>query len=67
MQKLVTIALSGGSPNYIMHGEAEEHLEDLLRSGWKVLSVTPVGAAAGGGDSSLCHFGGWLAVVLQKL
>lgn len=65
MQKLVTIALQSIQYN-LKHGLVEEHLIDLLRQGWKVVSITPVGSAGGTAYSSYGHVAGWLAVVIEK-
>jgi hypothetical protein len=68
MQKLVTIAFNawdglafGKAPKKIVHGEIEDHLQDLLTDGWRVVSMSPVGTSGGDGRTS-----GWLAVLLEK-
>lgn len=68
MQKLVTIAFNawdglafGKAPKRIVHGEIEDHLQDLLTDGWRVISMSPVGTNGGDGRTS-----GWLAVLLEK-
>ena len=68
MQKLVTIAFNawdglviGKAPKKMEHGEIEEHLQDLLADGWRVISMAPVGTSGGDGRTS-----GWLAVLLEK-
>jgi len=62
MQKLVTIELRANSssikPVLVYH-----HLEDLLKEGWAIQSVVPMGSAGGGETSQVV---GWLAVVLEK-
>ncbi len=64
MQKLVTIALRG--TDKIQHGLVEEHLADLLRQGWKIVSVTAVGSTGGGGESSYTMTAGWVVVLMEK-
>ena len=68
MQKLVTIAFNawdglafGKAPKKMVHGEIDEHLQDLLADGWRVISMAPVGTSGGDGRTS-----GWLAVLLEK-
>jgi hypothetical protein len=64
-QKLVTVALS----EITRHGLVEDHLADLLRAGWRVLSLVPVGAGFGDGFDGSSPQGcvqGWLAVLLEK-
>ena len=64
-QKLVTIALCTMPP----HGTVEEHLSELLRSGWRVVSIVPAGAGFGDGFDGARPYGcvqGWLAVLLDK-
>lgn len=58
MQKLVTIYLSES-----WHGSAEpeEHLEDYLVNGWRIVSVTPIGV---GGAADFVV--GWFAVLMEK-
>ena len=60
MQRLVTICLSSCSSRENKHGSVEEHLQEYLAQGWKVLSLVGLG---GGTD---LHVHGWLAVVLEK-
>ena len=67
MQKLVTIYLD--DRDSATHG-VQEHLTALLRDGWEIVSVTPVGSSVGsGGETSHPEEGstkGWLAVLLRK-
>jgi hypothetical protein len=65
MHKLVTIYLDEGSVKNsakYRHGKTEEWLTEYLEDGWKVMSVTPIGAASGEAEG-IC---GWLTVVLEK-
>ncbi len=68
MQKLVTIYLDNtayGRPKQSgvyadRHGTAEEHLQQELSEGWKIVSVNGLG----GSDGTTAQ--GWLAVLLEK-
>ena len=62
MQKLVTVLLQDGSKSESRHGQVEEHLDDYLSQGWRVVSVTSVGQT--GGQSHGVR--GWMVVVLEK-
>jgi hypothetical protein len=69
MQKLITIYLDNmaydgmtmlkGHAN--RHGQAEEHLKELLADGWWIVSTCSMGGAADGYSAR-----GWLAVVLER-
>jgi len=57
MQKIVTIFLNSIKDSDC---QVKEHLKNYIKDGWRVKSITPVGA----GDGS--HYGGargWLAVL----
>ena len=69
MQKLVTIYLDAHAymdgkwvkgTHADKHGFVEQHLQDELADGWKVVSLFGFGGAEG------IHARGWLAVVLEK-
>lgn len=68
MQKLLTIYLDtyaymGGKwiATYgERHGSVEEHLQDYLQGGWRIVSVTGMGGA-----SEAANARGWFAVVLE--
>ena len=70
MQKLVTIYLENSAyakGKMIVgsfadkHGLVEEHLQNFLSDGWRILSVSGFG-----GNSDAITVRGWLAVVLEK-
>jgi hypothetical protein len=70
MQKLVTIYLDNSAykiqkPTFSaygpMHARVEEHLQEYLKDGWTIQSVT----GFGGNDQGI-NVRGWLAVVLSK-
>jgi len=67
MQKVVTVFLDDSIK--ATHG-VQEHLTELLRDGWKVVSMVPVGSSVGsGGETSHPQEGkvkGWLAVLLEQ-
>jgi nitrogenase subunit NifH len=56
MQKLVTVYLREGQ-----NSKVEEHLQDYLEDGWRIVSV----AAAGGGSNPGAGCA-WAVVVLEK-
>lgn len=62
MQKLLTIYLDKWANQVESkdHGRVEEHLNDYLEAGWKVVSVSGLGGA----QSSWVR--GWVTVVLEK-
>lgn len=70
MQKLLTIYLDtmvylgdkwiAGS-HADKHGSVQEHLQEYLQDGWRVVSMT----ALGGANDNL-NARGWIAVVLEK-
>jgi hypothetical protein len=69
MQKLVTIYLDTHAymgdkwvkgSHADKHGVAEEHLQDDLKEGWRIVSLFGIGGADG------MDARGWLAVVLEK-
>jgi hypothetical protein len=57
MQKFVTISLQCQD---VTHGAVEEHLSEILAEGWRVTSVTGIGASSGSSPVL------WLAIVLEK-
>ena len=72
MQKVVSIYLDSQSqaaesgkkgpwyqPPTTPHGTVQEHLEEYLRAGWQVVSIT------GFGGSRQFTVGGWAIVVLE--
>jgi len=70
MQKLVTvyldsIAYSQGkwlqTDHAKRHGCIEEHLEDYLTDGWRIINIHGVGGADQGPQAR-----GWMVVVLEK-
>lgn len=67
MQKLVTIAFNSwdglaiGAAKKMPHREVEEHLQDLLADGWRVILMSPVGTTGSENRTA-----GWLAVLLEK-
>jgi hypothetical protein len=62
MQKLVTILLHDSSKAHGHHARVEEHLEEFLVDGWRVVSMTPVGHTGGQSRGTRA----WLAVVLEQ-
>jgi hypothetical protein len=69
VQKLVTIYLDAHSymdgkwvkaTHADKHGFVEEHLQEDLAGGWRIVSLCGIGGAEG-----MCSRG-WLAVVLEK-
>ena len=56
----MTIYLSDQG-NYRNAGLVTEYLNEYLNDSWKVVSMTPIGAAGVGSDVA-----GWLAVLLEK-
>jgi hypothetical protein len=69
LQKLVTVYLDGHAymddkwvkaTHADKHGFVEEHLQDDLSDGWKIVSLFGFGSASG------MDARGWLAVVLEK-
>ena len=58
MQKLITICLHGSEAR---HRAVEEHLQDLLADGWRILSVNSAASPAGAAPAVV-----WFAVVLEK-
>jgi hypothetical protein len=69
MQKLVTIYLDTHAymgdkwikgSHADRHGVVEEHLEEYLKDGWRVVSLFGLGGADG------INARGWLSVVLEK-
>ncbi len=70
MQKLVTIYLDSHAymgdkwmkgTHSDRHGVAEEHLQEDLQNGWKVVSLCGFGGATEGINAR-----GWIAVALEK-
>ena len=68
MQKLVTIYFDNHAymgdkwikgSHADKHGLIEEHLQDLLSDGWRVVALSGFGGAGPSAE-------GWLAVVLEK-
>ena len=55
MQKLVTI--------FINHDKTQEHLQEELKDGWRIVRVTGIGLAF---DEDLEDNTGYFAVVLEK-
>jgi hypothetical protein len=58
MQKLVSIYLSSDSRDKV-----EEHLDEYLSDGWKIVNMCPVGTYS---SSSFSGTAGFLAVTLEK-
>ena len=58
MQKLVTVHLR---ENLKLRVEVEEHLQDYLQDGWRIVSVAAAGAGSTPGASCA-----WVVVVLEK-
>lgn len=70
MQKLVTIYIDSavyGAGKWLgmavqdKHGIVEEHLQEELERGWRVVSINCFGGAA-----ELMYARGWLVVVIEK-
>ena len=64
MQKLVALYLSNYTADRMLHedGDKREYLEDYLKLGWRVVSVTPLGSVApDNGPTST-----WAMVLLEK-
>ena len=59
MQKLITIYLSSSETK-----EIQEHLNDYLEDGWKVINMCPAGTYSAG---SYAGAGGFLSVLLEKI
>jgi hypothetical protein len=64
MQKLIALYLSNYTADRMLHedGDKREYLEDQLKLGWRVVSVTPLGSVApDNGPTST-----WAMVLLEK-
>lgn len=66
MQKLLALYLSNYTADRMLHedGDVREYLDEYLRSGWKVVSVTPLGSVATGETTPTAT---WAMVLLEKV
>jgi len=64
MQKLVAIYLSNYTADRMLHedGDKREYLEEYLKLGWRVISVTPLGSAAPDNNPTAT----WAMVLLER-
>jgi hypothetical protein len=66
MQKLLAVYLSNYTADRMLHedGDVREYLDEYLRSGWKVASITPLGSVASGDNAPTST---WAMVLLEKI
>lgn len=65
MQKFVTIYLTDDNGK---DQKQTEHLQDYLADGWSIVSITPMGGAAGAGHRESYGYAaaGWFGVLMEK-
>jgi len=65
MQKLLAVYLSNYTADRMLHedGDVREYLDEYLRSGWKVVSITPLGSVSSGDNNPTST---WAMVLLDK-
>lgn len=65
MQKLIALYLSNYTADRMLHedGDKREYLEDYLKAGWRVVSVTPLGSVAPATSPTST----WAMVLLERV
>lgn len=64
MQKLLALYLSNYTADRMLHedGDVREYLEEQLKAGWRVVSITPLGSVAADNTPTST----WAMVLLEK-
>ncbi len=64
MQKLLAVYLSNYTADRMLHedGDTREYLEEHLKAGWRVVSITPLGSVSPDNNPTAT----WAMVLLEK-